>query len=1129
MKGLFVRLLLTMIWSLTFLPRMSFSLIPHYTQVVHTSLAMYILHSKLHITHAQFFGGKDMFASLSLPLWGGGKSESESDSNAKKSAPPTSGVSQTFNTDFSLRSVDISPNDSQACISSDSRDAYYKMGIEEEEAKVLEQLCIKFLHSIQQSIHYVAEVCYFSSSRFVDLLKSVPQNAGRPFRTASSYLDSAAIRLDPGRIEIDAIPRGVQDSMYDIKGKSTTEIGTDETKSEERRGSNDLEIVLLQHKRSLTRTVHRISLGFQRGLKRLSTVISTLSNVSRFIEWQCDRVEHMIDSFTSLIADIVKDLFASFDRCLFTSLQHATIFLLQPPKLRVSSTSSNVELSTSSAQNGETPTFPRPLYGDDSRATSKSACNQDIINGETGKDKSRPRGIIRLDALGNYQRRYIGHYGPISEAKSTTFRSPSSVPANTAASSRMQGRKSGGLFAPSKDKGSSYGNEGVIKRPHKLSQSPLKNQADVPAIDSLSTATLFASKAPQTTTPQEEVPSDSPGTSGSSHFFSPFSVFTAAVGPANTPSFSPFTQFPTSTPIPALAPTNNPQSKPASTSDIPAMSAPASKSSAPQSFVSSSPAYTVPFSSSHSAFSPPSSTLASPVPAIVKELSFMWFKSIYGQNTFEQALLPNTPSIVPQLFISLAIVAFVSSRKYSSIWTQFFCTGLCIAVIFISLVALDRVVRAKIAHICGIEAVNLFVSGKRGASLLSTNKSNINPSTISPSVIDSIDFEISPWVNTFLASFWTVSSANGGLGPYISQSMKDVLVTELAKVPPDVANLELQRFTLGTNAPVIRSVRVDSYLAPLCLSLVEQYAFLKRINSNLPQGHKKYTILDFLDHESLPPGLSSIGKDGKMGNNKGGNTVINDRMKLKILELFERHGRLNTSSEPFPLSGKSRSRSNIKYGNVLKNKNSSPTSTSHSSTSSSHPPSSSFFTSSATMSGDGKLPSPHCERLVFDFDTSYVSKDMDIVFRFRANDVNSMLPEATVTVSEVAIAAIMRFDAELLPDYPFIGNATITFLELPTLDIAISSFGGIDISSIPGVYSWIKITITWLLGQCTSPSFASMDLKEWLCPTCNEESSSDQKTSPKLINILADLLRETGNAFKSVFAFLSRYLERNHI
>jgi hypothetical protein len=39
------------------------------------------------------------------------------------------------------------------------------------------------------------------------------------------------------------------------------------------------------------------------------------------------------------------------------------------------------------------------------------------------------------------------------------------------------------------------------------------------------------------------------------------------------------------------------------------------------------------------------------------------------------------------------------------------------------------------------------------------------------------------------------------------------------------------------------------------------------------------------------------------------------------------------------------------------------------------------------------------------------------------------------------------------------------FLNPPTMDLSISSFGGLDLSSIPGVYNWMNITMTYLLGQ----------------------------------------------------------------
>jgi hypothetical protein len=50
----------------------------------------------------------------------------------------------------------------------------------------------------------------------------------------------------------------------------------------------------------------------------------------------------------------------------------------------------------------------------------------------------------------------------------------------------------------------------------------------------------------------------------------------------------------------------------------------------------------------------------------------------------------------------------------------------------------------------------------------------------------------------------------------------------------------------------------------------------------------------------------------------------------------------------------------------------------------------------------------------------------------------------------IVLAGILRLDAELTPDYPFVGNTTYGFISQPSMDLSISSFGGLDLSSIPG-------------------------------------------------------------------------------
>lgn len=61
-----------------------------------------------------------------------------------------------------------------------------------------------------------------------------------------------------------------------------------------------------------------------------------------------------------------------------------------------------------------------------------------------------------------------------------------------------------------------------------------------------------------------------------------------------------------------------------------------------------------------------------------------------------------------------------------------------------------------------------------------------------------------------------------------------------------------------------------------------------------------------------------------------------------------------------------------------------------------------------------------------DLDITYISRDMDNLLTLRSSDVRSVLPEATVTLSGVVLSGVLRLDAELTPDYPFLGNATVS-------------------------------------------------------------------------------------------------------
>ena len=107
------------------------------------------------------------------------------------------------------------------------------------------------------------------------------------------------------------------------------------------------------------------------------------------------------------------------------------------------------------------------------------------------------------------------------------------------------------------------------------------------------------------------------------------------------------------------------------------------------------------------------------------------------------------------------------------------------------------------------------------------------------------------------------------------------------------------------------------------------------------------------------------------------------------------------------------------------------------------------------------------------------------VFR-KPTDAQSLLPEVTVSLAELSLSGTLQLDTELIPDYPFVGNASISFLFPPEFGISIYSLGGVELSSLPGIDQWLNGSITWLLSQYTTPRVASINLQLTLCPTCGD-------------------------------------------
>ena len=67
-----------------------------------------------------------------------------------------------------------------------------------------------------------------------------------------------------------------------------------------------------------------------------------------------------------------------------------------------------------------------------------------------------------------------------------------------------------------------------------------------------------------------------------------------------------------------------------------------------------------------------------------------------------------------------------------------------------------------------------------------------------------------------------------------------------------------------------------------------------------------------------------------------------------------------------------------------------------------------------------------CQLLSTNIEFGYVSKDLDIVFALRPSDTKTFYPEINVALTEFSFAGNLRLEVELIPEYPFLGNATVS-------------------------------------------------------------------------------------------------------
>lgn len=398
---------------------------------------------------------------------------------------------------------------------------------------------------------------------------------------------------------------------------------------------------------------------------------------------------------------------------------------------------------------------------------------------------------------------------------------------------------------------------------------------------------------------------------------------------------------------------------------------------------------------------------------------------------------------------------------------------LLVAVLFLYsyLIAVESISRHRLTHRVRIQAVNDYIlhppspspterSGShhtRGSEANGDYDSTSRSSSSSSLRSDTLNLQ---WVNTAVNAFWLIGS-DGGLGPYISETVEKVLNSELALVPPGIANLRLSRFSFGMDPPVVRALRAhyDIRNKSHCTSLGHtNYAHTpspttapelwkqnedsESKNSQNQECIKKSqsvdeSVSDKVSHKNGPTASKDPGPAGASctdsdtisttgappsaikDQNPNGTQQLNDSATAAIASgiwddimkaMREKLSISNVNSSfPFPhykYDQPHPQRYGMAYGRSSKRK------------SRRHAYHYKRVRSDELIRG--------CQLLSASIDFGYVSKDLDIVFALRPNDAKVLYPEINVALTEFSFAGSLRVEVELIPEYPFLGNATVS-------------------------------------------------------------------------------------------------------
>ena len=95
----------------------------------------------------------------------------------------------------------------------------------------------------------------------------------------------------------------------------------------------------------------------------------------------------------------------------------------------------------------------------------------------------------------------------------------------------------------------------------------------------------------------------------------------------------------------------------------------------------------------------------------------------------------------------------------------------------------------------------------------------------------------------------------------------------------------------------------------------------------------------------------------------------------------------------------------------------------------------------------------------------------------------------------------------------------MSFTKLPSFDFSISSFGGVDLSTIPMAFGFVNSSLYWVLEQYTDPHSVELDFRHTICPEC------DRVPVPSMQEMFFDSTVIVGKSMKMWF---SRCKEKIH-